>query len=540
MRIILLMIAWKNVNALYQIYPRSFYDSNGDGVGDIQGIIEKIDYLKGTGESLGVDAIWLSPFFTSPMADFGYDINDYCNVDPIFGTIDDFKLLVEEAHKRDIRVMIDFVPNHTSGEHKWFKESRQNRTNSKRDYYVWADPKPDGSPPNNWQSLFFGSAWQLDETTGQYYLHSFLKEQPDLNWENPKVREEMKNILRFWMDIGVDGFRADAVWCISKDPEFRDNPRDPSYTGDPNDFGAFIHKNSKQGPKLFEYLSELTNAVAEYGDKRIIFEYYADSKFGNFVDQFRPFYTEINNNVGLPFNFEGIHQEWSAKSFGAFLDQFQSIMEPGDTPIYCFGNHDQDRIVSKYGRRKARMIALMQLTLPGLPTIYNGDEIGMENGTILPHEIRDPSAGQNAMGGRDPQRTPMQWDAKVNAGFTTGTPWLPIAASYRHYNVEDESDDPESYLSLYSMLLHLRRIDRVLIDGHFEVIDIVDEMLVYERSGDDRIYFVVMNFSEESRSVKIPYGDVLFLTNRGDIEEYTDEGELRLKGLSAVLIKMIA
>jgi alpha-glucosidase len=534
------MIAWKNVNALYQIYPRSFFDSNGDGVGDIKGIVNKIDYFKGNGESLGVDAIWLSPFFTSPMADFGYDISDYCSVDPIFGTLDDFKLLVTEAHDRDIRVMIDFVPNHTSDQHRWFKESRQDRTNSKRDYYVWADPGPDGGPPNNWQSLFFGSAWEFDETTGQYYLHSFLKEQPDLNWDNPKVRQEMKNILRFWMDIGVDGFRADAVWCISKDPEFRNNPPDPTYQGNPDDFGAFVHMYSKQGPNLFTYLSELTDAVAEYGDKRIIFEYYADSKFGNFVDQFRPFYTEINNDVGLPFNFEGIHQEWSATSFGAFLHQFQSIMEPGDTPIYCFGNHDQDRIVSKYGRRKSRMIALMQLTLPGLPTIYNGDEIGMENGEILPHQIRDPSAGQNAMGGRDPQRTPMQWSASKNAGFTTGEPWLPISSSYPEYNVKDEMDDPESYLSLYSMLLHLRRIDRVLIDGSFEVIDIVDDMLVYERAGDDRVYFVVMNFSEQPRSVQVPYGDVLFLTNRDDIELYTDDGELRLKGLSAVLIKMVA
>ena len=532
------MISWRNVNALYQIYPRSFYDSNGDGVGDLRGIIEKLDYIKGTPESLGIDAIWISPFFTSPMADFGYDISNYRDVDPTFGTIEDVKRLIKAAHERDIRVMIDYVPNHTSDEHEWFKEARKNTNNPKRDYYVWADPAPDGGPPNNWQSLFFGSAWELDEQTGQYYLHSFLKEQPDLNWDNPTVREEMKNVLRFWMELGVDGFRADAVWCISKDPEMRDNPRDPNYPGSPNDFGAFIHKYSKQGPNLFKYLSELADTVAEYPDRRIIFEYYADEKFGSFVDQFRPFYTEIDSRVGLPFNFEGIHQESGAQSYGAFLAQFQSIMEPGDTPIYCFGNHDQTRIVTKYGRRQARMIALMQLTLPGLPTIYNGDEIGMENGDILPHQIRDPSSGQNAMGGRDPQRTPMQWSDADNAGFTTSEPWLPVAKSYKEYNVDKEIDDPESYLSLYTMLLHLRRIDRVLIDGYFEVIDIVDDMLVYERSGDDRVYFVVMNFSNESRTAKIPTGDVLFLTNSGDIENYTDEGELTLRGLSAVLIKM--
>lgn len=532
------MISWKDVNALYQIYPRSFFDSDDDGVGDLEGIIRKLDYIKGTPESVGFDAIWLSPFFTSPMADFGYDISNYRDVDPIFGNLNDFTRLIREAHARDIRVMIDYVPNHTSDQHEWFKESRSDMHNPKRDYYVWADPAPDGGPPNNWQSLFFGSAWEFDETTGQYYLHSFLKEQPDLNWENPVVRGEMKNVLRFWMELGVDGFRADAVWCISKDPEMKDNPPDLSYTGDPHDFGAFIHKNSKQGPNLFTYLSELTDVVAEYEDRRIIFEYYADEKFGSFVDQFRPFYTEIDNNVGLPFNFEGIHQSWSAESYGAFLAQFQSIMEPGDTPIYCFGNHDQTRIVTKYGRRQARMIALMQLTLPGLPTIYNGDEIGMEDGQIEPHEVRDPSAGQNAMGSRDPQRTPMQWSSEDNAGFTQGEPWLPIAKTFRSYNVKSELTDPESYLSLYSMLLHLRRVDRVLIDGQFDIIDIVDDMLVYRRSGDDKNYFVVMNFSSDSRSAKIPYGDVLFLTNKDDIERYTDEGELTLKGLSAALIKM--
>lgn len=532
------VIAWKNVNALYQIYPRSFYDSDGDGIGDINGVIEKIDYIKGETESLGIDAIWLSPFFTSPMADFGYDVSDYRDVDPIFGTLNDFKRLIAAAHERNIRVMIDFVPNHSSDQHEWFQESRKSRSNPKRDYYVWADPAPGGGPPNNWMSLFFGSAWEWDEATSQYYLHSFLKEQPDLNWDNPIVREEMKDILRFWMDLGVDGFRADAVWCISKDPAMRDNPRDPEYVGEPDDFEAFVHRNSKQGPNLFKYLAELTDVVGEYDDRRIIFEYYADHKFGSFVEQYRPFYTEINSRVGLPFNFEGIHQEWGARSYGKFLAQFQSIMEPGDTPIYCFGNHDQMRIVTKYGRRQARMIALMQLTLPGLPTIYNGDEIGMENGEILPSQVRDPSAGQNAMGGRDPQRTPMQWSAAKNAGFTDGDPWLPIAASYKLYNVEKEKHDPESFLSLYSMLLYLRRIDKVLVSGSFEVIDIVDDMLVYKRAGDDRTYFVVMNFSHDSRSVKIPYGDVLFLTNSGDIERYTDDGGLTLKGLSAALIKM--
>lgn len=531
------MIPWKEVNALYQIYPRSFMDSNGDGVGDLRGIIDRIDYIKGTYESLGIDAMWLSPFFRSPMKDHGYDVSDYRDVDPIFGTLDDFKELLREAHARDVRVMIDFVPNHSSDQHVWFQNALTGREAEKRDYYVWRDPAPGGGPPNNWLSLFGGSAWEYDEPSGQYYLHSFLKEQPDLNWDNPAVREEMKNILRFWLDMGVDGFRADAVWCISKDPEFRDNPTNPDYDGAPNEYGAFIHRHSKQGPNLFKYLNELTQAVDEYDDRRIIFEYYADHQFGDIYQQFKPFYTDIDNSVGLPFNFEGIHQEWSADSFGEFLTKFQEIMEPGDVPIYCFGNHDQPRIASRYGEQQARLIALMELTLPGLPTIYNGDEIGMVDGEILPHQVQDPSATVE-MGGRDPQRTPMQWDDSPNAGFTTGQPWLPVASSYRERNVKQQIDDDDSFFTLYTTLLHLRRVDKVLVDGSFELIDIVNNMLVYQRSGDDRLYLIVLNFSDETSEATVPYGDILFLTNKNDVEEYNEDGYIRMKPHSGVVIKL--
>lgn len=534
------MKKWKDVNALYQIYPRSFYDSNGDGVGDIKGIIEKLDYIKGSEESLGIDAIWISPFFTSPMADFGYDISDYRDVDPIFGSLEDVKLLIKEAHARDILVMFDYVPNHTSDKHPWFTESRSSRDNPKRDYYVWKDPAPDGGPPNNWRSLFFGSAWEYDEKTNQYYLHSFLKEQPDLNWDNPVVRREMMDVLKYWLDLGVDGFRADAVWCISKDPEFRDDPHDVNYAGaDKNHYDALLHTNSKGGPHLFAYLSEMAETIAAYPNKRIIYEYYADHKMGEAIDQFRPFYAEIPQDVGFPFNFEGIHQEWSAASFGEFFRQFQSLIEPGDVSIYCFGNHDQPRIASKYGYRKARMIALLELTLPGLPTIYNGDEIGMINGDISPDQVRDPAPGASELGGRDPQRTPMQWSDERNAGFTkSATPWLPIASSYYRYNVAHEIEDQESFLSLYSILLHLRHIDPVLVHGSFEVVDIVDDMLVYKRSGNDSTYLAVFNFSDHSSSATIPVGDILFMTNRDDVEKYTDDGHLTLRHHSGVLIKL--
>lgn len=533
------MINWRDVNALYQIYPRSFNDTNGDGVGDLQGVIEKLDYLKGQPESLGVDAIWLSPFYKSPMKDFGYDISDMKAVDPVFGTMEDFRKLVHEAHKRDIKVMVDFVPNHTSNEHEWFVDSLSSTQSAKRDYYVWRDPAPGGGPPNNWLSLFGGSAWEYDHVSGQYYLHSFLKEQPDLNWDNPKVREEMHNVLRYWLDLGVDGFRADAVWCISKNPDFADNPINKAYEGDNlHDYSRYIHKNSKNGPSLFKYLDEMTYVLAEYYDKRLIFEYYPDHQISDMYQQFRQFYTDINHSIGVPFNFEGIHQPWNAQSFGEFIEQYQkTVLEPDSLPVYCFGNHDQMRMVNRFGKRQARMIALMELTLPGLPTIYNGDEIGMEDGVTLPHQVRDPSA-THEMGGRDPQRTPMQWDATKNAGFTTGEPWLPVAPSYVQNNVAQQVDDDESYLSLYQMLLHLRRIDPVLVSGSFDLVDVVNDMLVYQRSGDDRSYLVVLNFSHQSRTANVPVGDLLFMTNSGDVVDYTDAGELTLKEHSAVLIKL--
>src|SRR5664279_629214 len=253
------MVRWSNVRALYQIYPRSFYDSNADGVGDIPGIIEKLDYLKGSSSDLGVDAIWITPFYPSPMADFGYDISDYKNVHPLFGTMADFDQLISEAHGRSIKVMIDFVPNHTSDEHLWFQLSRSSLTNEYRDWYTWRDPASDGGPPNNWLSVFGGSAWQLDETTGQYYLHSFLAKQPDLNWANPAVRAAMADVLRFWLDRGVDGFRVDAVRWLSKDESFADNPPNPDYSDDGDPYHSQLQVNSRYGPALYAYLKEIVD-----------------------------------------------------------------------------------------------------------------------------------------------------------------------------------------------------------------------------------------------------------------------------------------
>lgn len=498
------MKTWANVNALYQIYPRSFNDTNSDGVGDIRGIIEKLDYIRSKHRSLGIDAIWLSPFFTSPMVDAGYDVSNYRDVDPIFGTLADFKELLGEAHKRGIKVVIDFVPNHTSDQHSWFQEALQGPTSKTRDYYVWKDPGPGGGVPNNWVSIFGGSAWHYDERSGQYYLHSFFKEQPDLNWENPAVRAEMKDILRFWLDLGVDGFRVDAIWHMSKDAEFRDEPLNPDYDGPAGGYSEYIRCYSKYGPKLHEYLRELTGVVEGYPDKIMFFESSPDESLGPVVDQYIALY-DVNSRIGLPFNFGGMFLPWGAKPFGDYIRDFQSMLRRGDRAAYCFSNHDQPRIVSRFGRSQARLIAMLLLTLPGIPTIYYGDEIGMSNGHIGPDERQDWSQQPGQEEGRDPERTPMQWNASSAAGFSNAKTWLPVAKNYKRYNVAAETADKDSFLALYRKLLQLRNKDETMIKGDFHELsnDGRRNVLVYERTHESAKYLVALNFSPWYRRIKL-------------------------------------
>lgn len=530
---------WQNTNALYQIYPRSFMDANNDGVGDLQGIIDRLDYLKGTPDSLGVDAIWISPVYPSPMADFGYDVSDYCDIHPIFGDLTIFRRLLDEAHARGIKVMMDFVPNHTSDQHPWFLDALSGPDSDKRDYYVWRDPKPDGSPPNNWISIFGGSMWQRDDASGQYYLHSFLKEQPDLNWDNPRVREEMKAVLRFWCDMGVDGFRADAVWHMAKDAEMRDNPRNPDYTGLPDDYDAVFHTRSRYGPKLFTYLRELTEIVESYPDRIMILENYPDPKLGDVITQYRQFY-DVQPGVAMPFNFEAMWLPWGAAGFGEFLTRFHTMLRPGDMPVFALSNHDQSRIVTRFGREQARLMAMFLLTQPGLPTIYYGDEIGMEDGTILPHQVQDPSGKNNPMGGRDGERTPMQWSEANQAGFTTHVPWLPVAKSAHLYNVDKEINDPDSFLSLYRTLLGLRSLDTTMTDGTFHEIHRGDkEVLAYERKGHDSHYVIQLNFSKKKETVFVSYhGRVVASTHQGKPPVLAKNGEVILRPFEGVVVKL--
>lgn len=536
---------WRDVNAIYQIYPRSFKDSDGDGIGDIRGVIDKLDYIRGQKDSLGVDAIWFSPIFPSPMADMGYDVSDYCGIDPQFGTLDDFKELIEKAHEREINVMIDFVPNHSSDQHPWFVESRKAKTGPFADYYVWCDPKPDGSPPNNWLSIFGGSAWEYDDVREQYYLHTFLAAQPDLNWDNPMVRDEMKRVVRFWLDLGVDGIRADAVRWLSKDPAFRDDPlsRMEHHNADGNseEYDKYLHKYSRYWKNLFPYLREMTDVVAEYDNRIMIFEDYPDGNYST-KEQYLGFYG-INPKISMPFNFEGIWTEFYADAFRHFITEFQGMLNPDEhRPVYCFGNHDQKRLVTRMeGEEQARLIALLQMSLPGLPTVYYGDELGMPDTPIADEDVKDLrafSTGDMAST-RDGCRTPMQWEKDRYAGFSEVHPWLPVGESVSRHNVETQLHEPDSFLALYRRLLKLRSRHEIFRHGTYEAFgELEADIYMFARWLGDQHVFVALNFSHTENTVKLPHdGRVLCCTHPVDYPNISVDGVITLRPYEGVIVE---
>jgi alpha-glucosidase len=490
-------LRWWQRGIVYEVYPRSFQDSDGDGIGDLNGIRQRLDYLV----SLGIDAVWLSPIFVSPMADFGYDIADYCAVDPIFGTLADFDMLLAEVHARGLKLMLDFVPNHTSDQHPWFLESRSSRTNPKRDWYLWRDQ------PNNWLSNFGGSAWQLDPITHQYYLHSFLKQQPDLNWRNPAVREAMFNVLRFWLARGVDGFRVDVMWLMIKDDQFRDNPPNPAYTpGSPNNNRQLSIYNANR-PEVHELIAEMRAVVDAFPDRVLIGEIYLP------IQQLMTYYGKDNRGVNLPFNFQLLQCAWSADAIAQVLMDYHEALPAGAWPNWVTGNHDQPRVASRVGIKQAAVAAMLLLTLPGTLTLYYGEELGMTNVPISPEDVQDP-AEKNEPGigaGRDPERTPMQWDASTNAGFTAGhrKPWLPLAADFATINAAAQEHDAASMLTLYRDLIRLRRTHRALIDGGMQSIAATDNILRYLRTNEEESLLIVLNLGHTPVSADIPAGTIL-------------------------------
>jgi alpha-glucosidase len=483
---------WKH-GVIYQIYPRSFQDTDGDGVGDLKGINERLDYLSW----LGVDAIWISPIYPSPMADFGYDVSDYCDIDPLFGSPDEFDRLVASAHERGIKIVLDFVPNHTSDRHPWFLESRASRANAKRDWYFWRGGKPDGSLPNNWLSQFGGPAWTLDAQTGQYYLHSFLREQPDLNWRNPEVRSAMYDVLRFWLDRGVDGFRLDAIWLLMKDAALRDNPANPNYRPTEAGINRFLPLHSGDQPETHDVLSEMRRVVDQYEERVLIGEIYLP------IERLVTYYGKDLGGAHLPFNFQLIHTAWTASVIAKLVTEYEEALPPGGWPNWVLGNHDQPRIAARISAAQARIAAMLLLTLRGTPTMYYGDELGIGTVTIPREAMQDPwEKNEPGLGlGRDPSRTPFQWDTTPNAGFSDGRPWLPLNPAYPSCNVESLRKDPNSILSLYRRLLSIRREYSALNSGSFRLVSVQSNVLVYERTVEGERILVCLNFGDTEQPI---------------------------------------
>ncbi len=481
---------WWQDAVFYEVYPRSFADSNGDGIGDLKGIESKLDYLS----QLGVDAIWITPCYPSPQVDFGYDVSDYENIDPMYGTLADFDHLVEAAKKHHIRIIMDFVINHTSDRHPWFLDSKSSRSSAHRDWYIWRDGKADGQPPNNWISGFGGSAWKFDPTTGQYYYHYFATAQPDLNWRNPAVEKAMFDVTRFWYKHGVSGFRLDAVDLLFEDPKLRDNPILPGKDemGDPN----MLNKYNDKLPENHDVLRRL-RGVADESDAVLVGETYTDS-----AAELKEYYGAHNDEIQLPMDF--MFCTVDKLSAPAFRKQIALAESTGGWPVYVIGNHDMARSYVRYGDGKhndqiAKLMAAMYLTLRGTPVMYYGEEIGMENNDPQRKEdVRDPMGvtGWPKYKGRDGERTPMQWDGSANAGFTTGTPWLPVPASAKTHNVATESNDPNSILQFYRQLLLLHHQNQALVDGDYVALNQDDpNVLAYLRRYEDQAVLVVLNMS---------------------------------------------
>ena len=506
---------WWQHGVVYQVYPRSFQDSDGDGIGDLEGIRRRLDHLC----ALGVDALWISPIFPSPMADFGYDISDYRGIDPVFGTLEDFDRLLAEAHARGLKVILDFVPNHTSDQHPWFLESRSSRDNPKRDWYLWRDPAPDGGPPNNWLANFGGSGWEWDETTGQYYYHAFLKEQPDLNWRNPEVQQAMLDALRFWLDRGVDGFRVDVIWLLIKDDQFRDNPPNPAWQPHQAGIDRLLQVYSADRPEIHAVVAEMRALLDRYPERVLIGEIYLP------LERLVAYYGRNLEGAHLPFNFQLIFAAWNAEAISRIVAEYEAALPPGGWPNWVLGNHDQKRIASRVGPEGARLAAMLLLTLRGTPTLYYGDELGLENVPIPPDRVQDPwERNEPGLGlGRDPARTPMPWDGGPGAGFTTAAePWLPLNPDHATRNLVALSAEPGSILHLYQRLIALRRARRALHAGSYRPFPAPEGVFAFLRQAPGEApLLVALNFAQEPRHLLLPEeagGAKLLLSTRRGVE----------------------
>ena len=500
-------VAWWKRAVIYQIYPRSFFDANGDGVGDLRGILEKMPYLA----TLGIDAIWLSPIFQSPMIDFGYDISDHCAIDPLFGSMSDFEAVLSAAHRLGIKLILDLVPNHTSSAHPWFQNSRGSRSSEFRDWYIWRDPASDGGPPNNWLSAFGGSGWEFDEATGQYYYHTFLVSQPDLNWRNPKVREAIKDVMRFWLARGADGFRIDALWYLLKDEKFSDNPPNPDYRPDQPPDHRLLPLYTTDLPEVHDVIADLRRVADEFSDRLLIGEIYLPPA------RLVAYYGKNLEGVHLPFNFSLLETQWHARTLAKLIDEYEAALPYGSWPNWVLGNHDRPRIASRVGPQQARVAAMLLLTLRGTPTIYNGDELGMELAHIPPHRVQDPfELNVPGLGlGRDGARSPMPWSDQCHAGFSHTEPWCPLIKDWKSTNVASLDSNSTSMLALHRRLLALRKLTPALMAGSYEPLLATGDTLVYARHYPGfPTHVVALNLGQQAEVVELEnfHGRILLST----------------------------
>lgn len=494
---------WWQRAVVYQIYPRSFADASGNGVGDLAGITAGLDHIA----ALGVDAIWLSPFFTSPMHDFGYDVADYCDVDPIFGSLADFDALLHAAHTRDLRVLIDWVPAHTSIEHPWFREARASRDSPRRDWYVWRDPGPGGAPPNNWRATFRKMpTWSLDETTGQLYLHTFLPEQPDLNWANPDVRAAMHDTLRFWLDRGVDGIRADVIHNIGKDEALADVEER---------LAPIPHSALNDDPITHEYLRDIRRLLDAYpGDRAMVGEVFLLQ-----TERVAAYYGK-GDELHMSFNFPPLFAAWEAAAWRDQIETAQRVFDPiGAWPTWVLSNHDQKRHRTRYGSEaRARAAAVLLLTLRGTPFVYMGEELGLEDADVPTDRVVDP-------GGRDGCRAPIPWTAAEGHGWGP-EPWLPWPPHASERSVERQSADAASILHLYRRLLGARRASKALQLGDLELLDSPSEVLLYRRSLAGETRCVAIHFGDDAARVVLEDRWIVDVSSDGAGEGAIFEGVL--------------
>ncbi|MBA3233214.1 MAG: DUF3459 domain-containing protein [Propionibacteriales bacterium] len=529
---------WWRGGVIYECHLPSFRDGNGDGIGDLDGLRKSLHYLR---HVLGVDAVWTGPFYKSPLLDQGFDVSDYTSVEPVFGTLDTFDRLVKTAHELDLKIIVDYIPNHSSDQHPWFESSRSSRTSPKRDWYVWRDAKPNGRVPNNWTSEAGGSVWEWDEPTGQFFLHSHLKEQPDLNWRNADVRAQMLDVLRFWLDRGVDGVRIDVAHMLMKDPAFRDNPDAPMGNDNPfdlqhRDFGTQLHLYDRRHADTHEVLGQIRAVVDEYPGTVTI----AEIEAMPWAD-WAAYFGDQLTGMHLPFPFRLLETPWRADMLLTELRDLYASLPDGAWPIMALGNHDRTRLSTRLGQQQARVAAVLLLTLAATPCLLYGDELGLTDQPVSLDRQRDYFSKTSGGVSRDPTRTPMPWRQGPNAGFSCAPEsqlWLPVAANAAEVNVEAQREDPASMLSLYQHLVRLRAASPALRRGGIDFEPLHDEsVLCYRRhAGDEKL--IALNLTDKSAQVVLPSAGTLLLSTTSQAPAHPVGPSLRLAPDEAVVVDL--